>query len=56
MRQEELQELQSKISDASAFIRPLRTEIGRIVAGQDYLVDRVLLSLIANGHLLLEGT
>ena len=55
MRQEELQELQSKISDASAFIRPLRTEIGRIVAGQDYLVDRVLMSLIANGHLLLEG-
>ena len=55
MRQEELQELQSKISDASAFIRPLRTEIGRIVAGQEYLVDRVLLSLIANGHLLLEG-
>ena len=55
MRQEELQELQSKISDASAFIRPLRTEIGRIVAGQEYLIDRVLLSLIANGHLLLEG-
>jgi len=55
MRQEELQELQSKISDASAFIRPLRTEIGRIVAGQEQLVNRVLLSLIANGHLLLEG-
>ena len=53
MRQEELQELQSKISDASAFIRPLRTEIGRIVAGQEQLVDRVLLALIANGHLLL---
>ena len=55
MRQEELQELQGKISDASAFIRPLRTEIGRIVAGQEQLVDRVLLALIANGHLLLEG-
>ena len=55
MRQEELQELQSKISDASAFIRPLRTEIGRIVAGQEQLVDRVLLALVANGHLLLEG-
>ena len=55
MRQEELQELQSRISDASAFIRPLRTEIGRIVAGQEQLVDRVLLSLIANGPLLLEG-
>ena len=55
MRQEELQELQSRISDASSFIRPLRTEIGRIVAGQEQLVDRVLLSLIANGHLLLEG-
>ena len=55
MRQEELQELQGRISDASAFIRPLRTEISRIVAGQEQLVYRVLLALIANGHLLLEG-
>jgi len=55
MTQEELQELQRQITEASAFIRPLRTEIGRIVAGQEQLVDRVLLALIANGHLLLEG-
>ena len=55
MTQEELQELQRKITEASAFIRPLRTEIGRVVAGQEQLVDRVLLALIANGHLLLEG-
>ncbi len=55
MRQEEIQELQYKISEASAFIRPLRTEIGRIMAGQEALIDRVLLALISNGHLLLEG-
>lgn len=55
MRQEEIQELQYKISEASAFIRPLRSEIGRIMAGQEMLIDRVLLALISNGHLLLEG-
>lgn len=55
MRQEELQELQGKISDASAFIRPLKTEIGRILAGQDKLVERLILALISDGHVLLEG-
>lgn len=55
MRQEELQELQTGISEASAFINPLRAEIGRVVAGQELLVHRVLLALIANGHVLLEG-
>ena len=55
MRQEELQELQSNITEASAFLSPLRAEIGRIVAGQEELVNRVLLALISNGHVLLEG-
>jgi MoxR-like ATPase len=29
--------------------------MGRIVIGQKYLLDRLLLGLLANGHLLLEG-
>ncbi len=55
MRQEEIQEIQAKVAEASAFVRPLKTEIGRLLVGQDVLVGRLLLALVANGHVLLEG-
>jgi len=55
MEQNELQELQGKIREMSAFIQPLKTEIGRIIVGQEKLVNRLILSLLANGHLLIEG-
>lgn len=43
------------VKDASAWVYPLRREIGRVIVGQKYLVDRLLIALIANGHVLLEG-
>ena len=55
MRQEELQELQSNITEASAFAGRVKTEMSRIVSGQQELIDRLLLALIADGHVLLEG-
>lgn len=55
MQQNEIQELQAKIREVSAFLQPLKTEIGRIIVGQEYLVNRLLLALIADGHVLLEG-
>ena len=50
-----IQELQNKINEVSSFIPTLKTEIGRVIVGQDDLVNRMILSLIANGHILLEG-
>ena len=55
MQQHEIQELQNKIREASAFLQPLKTEIGRVIAGQDKLINRLMLSIIADGHILLEG-
>ncbi len=55
MDKNSIQELQNKISEVSSFIPKLRTEIGRVIVGQDALVNRMILSLIANGHILLEG-
>ena len=55
MNQEELQELQNKITVISAFVKPLKTEISRILAGQETLIERLLLAMIADGHVLLEG-
>ena len=43
------------VKQASAWVEPLRHEMGRVIVGQKYLVDRLLIALIANGHVLLEG-
>ncbi len=55
MKHEDLLELQEKIAGASSFVKTLRTEAGRILAGQEKLMNRLLLALIADGHVLLEG-
>jgi MoxR-like ATPase len=43
------------VRDASHWIQPLRTEIARYLIGQRDLVDRLLISLLVRGHILLEG-
>ncbi len=50
-----LDELNEPVKQASIWINTLRTEIGRVVVGQQYLVDRLIVGLLANGHVLLEG-
>jgi MoxR-like ATPase len=39
----------------SAWIRPLQEEIARVIVGQRHLIDRLLVALLTNGHVLLEG-
>jgi MoxR-like ATPase len=51
----DIQAVNQAVAEASAWVEPLRRELGRVVVGQQYLVDRLLVGLIANGHLLLEG-
>ncbi len=55
MDKTDLQELQNQIKVASAFIQPLKVEIGRIVVGQENLVNGLIIGFIANGHVLVEG-
>ena len=52
---EEIQQLQNSVTQTSAFVKNLRAECGRILAGQEKMLDRLLLALIADGHVLLEG-
>jgi MoxR-like ATPase len=47
--------LNSKIEKESAFIDLLVSEIGKVVIGQKYMVERLLIGLLSNGHVLLEG-
>ncbi len=43
------------VKDAGAFVHPLFGEIGKVIIGQNYLVERLAIGLLANGHVLLEG-
>jgi len=43
------------VQEAGAFVRPLFAELGKVIVGQHYLVERLVVGLLANGHILLEG-
>ena len=43
------------VAENSAWISPLREEMGRVIVGQKHLLDRLLIALLTNGHVLLEG-
>jgi MoxR-like ATPase len=47
--------INDRIKEASGFAYRLREEIGSVIVGQRYLVDRLLVGLLGNGHVLLEG-
>ncbi len=47
--------LAEKIEKESASVRALQAEIGKVIVGQGYLVERLLICLLAEGHVLLEG-
>ena len=47
--------LTAAVQEAGGFLNPLYTEINRCVVGQKYLVERLVIGLLANGHVLLEG-
>ncbi len=47
--------MNNAVQEASAFLPPLMTEINRCVVGQKYLIERLVIGLLANGHVLLEG-
>ncbi|WP_176013822.1 MoxR family ATPase [Victivallis sp. Marseille-Q1083] len=55
MQQYDIQQLQAVVQEKSAFLQPLKSELGRIIAGQEHLLNRLLLALVADGHVLLEG-
>lgn len=55
MQHSEIQELQNQIKASSAFVQALRIEIGRFIVGQEKFIDRLLVGLVANGHILVEG-
>jgi MoxR-like ATPase len=50
-----ISELNDRINRESAFVDILTMELGKVIVGQKYMAERLILALLANGHILLEG-
>ena len=44
-----------EVKNNGQWVRAVQNEISRVIVGQKYLIDRLLIGLLANGHVLLEG-
>jgi MoxR-like ATPase len=51
----DIAELNEKIKHESAFVDLLQNEIGKVIIGQKVMIERLLIGLLGNGHVLLEG-
>lgn len=52
---EDIKHLTEKVKEQNYFFSILKKEINRVIIGQDYMIDRLLIGLLGNGHVLLEG-
>jgi MoxR-like ATPase len=51
----EIRRIQEKVEKESGFCVRLTDEIGKVIVGQNYMIDRLMVGLLADGHILLEG-
>ena len=51
----DIQAIQAKIERESAFVDKITAEVGKVIVGQNYMIERLLIGLLADGHILLEG-
>ena len=47
--------INEQVKRESEFVRALAGEISKVIVGQKYLIERLLIGLLADGHVLLEG-
>ncbi len=53
--QHDIKAINEKVQRESAFVDLLTLEVGKVIVGQKNMVERLLIGLLANGHILLEG-
>ncbi|HRU62275.1 MAG TPA: AAA family ATPase, partial [Bacteroidia bacterium] len=51
----DIKEINERIQRESAFVDLLQLELGKVIVGQKQMTERLLIALLANGHILLEG-
>ncbi|AZA99608.1 MoxR family ATPase [Chryseobacterium joostei] len=52
---EDIRQLTEKVKEKNYLFSLLRQEINKVIIGQEYMIDRLLIGLLGNGHVLLEG-
>ena len=52
---ENIRLLNEKITHSATFIDKIHAELGKVIVGQQHMVERLLIGLLSNGHILLEG-
>jgi len=51
----QIQEINQRVQEESRFVQRLTSEVHRVIVGQRYMVERLLIGLLTRGHVLLEG-
>ncbi len=55
MQSQDIQDITQIIKEKSHILTELIDEVGKVIVGQKYLIERLLIGILANGHILLEG-
>ena len=50
-----LSAINDRIAKASSFVQPLRDNLNQVIVGQQRLIDKIIICMLADGHMLLEG-
>ena len=50
-----LSAINERIAKASSFVQPLRDNLNQVIIGQQRLIDKIIICMLADGHMLLEG-
>ncbi|MEK7297938.1 MAG: ATPase, partial [Planctomycetota bacterium] len=51
----DVKQITEKVKRESDFANTLMFEMGKVIVGQKYLIERLLIGILSNGHVLLEG-
>ena len=51
----DIEAINKKIEKESEFVDKISAEVAKVIVGQKYMIERLLIGLLANGHILLEG-
>ena len=51
----DIQQIQAVVEQEASFVERLTSEVSSVIVGQKYLIDRLLIGILANGHILIEG-
>jgi len=47
--------INARVREQSRFVEAVKAQVGRVIVGQEYLIDRLLVGLLCSGHVLIEG-